>query len=407
MTTLAPTTIGLTTPFVSTFAPTTPPPLDIDADPIIIEVRVRSYFTYFPPAAINPALNSIASLTPLEIEIEITGEMLHQWIEGTPIEIEIELEEEDVEALMGEVIDLLPIEISINVFSGYFILERPKCNWVKWSKVGVIDFTIDESNVAGERPLDWPGCVYKILKLGKSLAVYGENGVSILTPVENAYGMQTIYRIGLISLDAAAGTEEAHFFIDVSGRLFKLSSEGLQDLGYTEFFEGMVNLVMSIDPVKQLLYICDGVKGFVYNMKDGGLGVGPTNITGIGVRGSNYYVTAPDTIEMPLFEICTDIYDMGTRKPKTIQLVEVGTDLTEHLELLIEYRIDNRSPFKESEWHLVNPDGIAYCPCYGVEFRFRIRSFIHEWFKIDRLKINGVIHNVSHRDYLSMTLQQL
>ncbi len=213
--------------------------------------------------------------------------------------------------------------------------------------------------------------------------------------------------MGILGKSAAVGTDTEHFFIDVSGKLFTLSSGGLERLGYSEFLSQMTDSVMSLDSVKNLLYICDGTYGFIYSTKDKSFGSGPVDLTGIDSRGSTRYVVSPSSLIIPKFDICTGIYDMGTRKSKNIHSVEIATKLSEHLELLIKYRISNRESFRDSPWFFVNPDGIAYSPCYGIEFKFRIRSFILEQFQIDRLKINGSIHNFSHRDYLAATRQSL
>jgi len=55
-------------------------------------------------------------------------------------------------------------------------------NWVAWSDIGSLNFTLGKSNVQGKRPLDWKGWVYRVLKLNGKPVVYGENGVSLLKP---------------------------------------------------------------------------------------------------------------------------------------------------------------------------------------------------------------------------------
>ena len=287
------------------------------------------------------------------------------------------------------------------------ILEMVRNNRVKWSKIGYLDFTIDESNVANEQSLKWYGSVYRILKLGDFLVAYGEDGITALAPKDVAYGMREISYTGILGKSAAIGTDIEHFFIDVSGKLFRFTPDKLEELGYSEFLSQMTDPVMFLDSVKNLLYICDGIYGFIYSTRDGSFGSGPINLTGIDSRGNTKYAVSASSLITPKFDVCTDIYDMGTRKPKNIHSVEIATNLSEHLELLIKYRTSNREEFRNSPWFLVNPDGIVYSPCYGIEFKFRIRSFILEQFQIDRLKINGSIHNFSHRDYLAMTKQSL
>ena len=108
---------------------------------------------------------------------------------------------------------------------------------------------------------------------------------------------------------------------------------------------------------------------------------------------------SPGEVEIPAFEICTDIYDLGTRKFKTIRSVEVGTDLTENMEASIDYRVSNKIPFSNIGWHPVTLEGVAHMVCYGLEFRFRLRVQNYEYFEIDYLKLNGLIHNYSYTEH--------
>ena len=85
-------------------------------------------------------------------------------------------------------------------------------SWVKWSDIGVLDFEIKKSNVAGERPLDWPGTIYDLIKHGSTIMCYGSNGVSILNPAGKFYGLTTINRVGVKNRNAVCGNDFIHFF---------------------------------------------------------------------------------------------------------------------------------------------------------------------------------------------------
>jgi len=122
-----------------------------------------------------------------------------------------------------------------------------KKNWLKWSDVGSVNFTIGRSNVAGERPLDWNGFIYSVKKLRNKVVAYGENGVSFLTPAGGAYGLDTIYRVGLKGKHAVTGDDSKHFFVDNSGQLWKVSAE-LELLDYSEYLSSLnASIVMSYD----------------------------------------------------------------------------------------------------------------------------------------------------------------
>ena len=55
---------------------------------------------------------------------------------------------------------LLTLTLSLLPSDTYIpFAEAVKANWVKWSDIGYLDFTVGKDNVAGERPLDWNGFV--------------------------------------------------------------------------------------------------------------------------------------------------------------------------------------------------------------------------------------------------------
>jgi len=332
---------------------------------------------------------------PIELEIEILGQQLNVVIDAGPIEVEMEVLGGYVPSIT---VDAGSIEVTISLHSYGITVGGRKCNWIKWSKIGHLDFTIDESNVAGERPLDWSGCVNEVLKLGNTPVVYGENGVTICNVSGVHYGIRTIHRIGMLNKGTVVGTEDVHYFIDKTKRMYKLSQEGLRLLDYSEFLELLNNPIMTLDVETGIIYICDGVTGFVYSTNSESFGSGPINVTGIGTKSGSLYVVATDEIVVPKFNICTDIYDLGTRKPKTIQWIEVGTELTDTLHAMIEARISNKGGFIKSKWVLVNPSGIAYIPCYGVEFKFHLKSHIYEYLELDYLKVVGVVHGTGYLD---------
>jgi hypothetical protein len=204
--------------------------------------------------------------------------------------------------------------------------------------------------------------------------------------------MDTIYRIGLKNKGAFAGSDNQHFFVDTLGQLFQIDSK-FTKLDYSEFLSGMGTVILTLDVEKNLLYICDGLKGYIYGINSNSFGEGPANVTGIGTQSNVLYVVSHDPIVTPKFEICTDIYDLGTRTPKTIREIEVGSNMTEFLYASVDYRNSYKDDFKQIGWFLVNPDGRAHPKCYGSEFRFRFKSTFYEYFEIDYLKIKGHMHS--------------
>ena len=373
--------------------------ITIFAEPIEIIVTQRpSVFSSWPAADRDPALDQTFDCHGsdqygnwdqgvLDLAVSLEGSWLNLTIFADPIEISVSPEGSYVGGIL---IDSDPIDIAVSIHSYGAIVEMIKNSWLKWSDIGHLDFTIDKTNVAGERPLDWRGWIYAIKKLGNKVIAYGENGVSALIPSGNAYGLNTIYRIGLKSKQAVAGDESTHYFIDNKGQLWSLG-EGLAKLDYSEYLSALGSPVLSWDAANSLLYICDGILGFIYSADSGSLGGGPVNITGIDSQGGNLYVVSSGVIAIPIFKICTDILDAGTRRGKNIHFLEIGTDLAGTLQAAIDYRLDQAADFITTPWQAVDRRGIIYIPCHTKEFRIRVKMDSYEYAELDYITVNGEI----------------
>lgn len=373
----------------------------ITADPIELVLSARYILSRWPAATRDPDLDSIFYCDYTDVHgnkdagipvvtVTVLGTWLNVDLVADPITITL--------TQLGDypgtfTIDADAIEIAITIPTGDsdICTQGLKSNWVAWSNIGQMDFTIGRDNVAGERPMDWKGWVYCVKKLGGRVVSYGENGVSLLPPSSVAWGMQTIYRVGLKSKLAVAGDENIHFFIDNKDQLFSLS-DGLQKLDYSEYLSVLTSPVLMYEIESGLLYICDGTYGFVYSHADKSLGEGPVNLTGIAPQGGTLYVAAPANITIPAFEICTDIYDLGSRNCKTIQSVEFGTDLDQTLYGSIDHRKNTGDDFLQSPWKEVHENGVLWQTVFGREFRFWLKTEEWEFFELDYIKVNGVRH---------------
>ena len=381
--------------------------INVAADPMVLTTSFKMpILSHTPPAPRNPELDQTIDLsyemdsgdgvtytTPfiLGITCTILGTWKNVGVSADNV-LNITL---SISALYykGSVWEVDPLEITLGAEEPWAYTERPRRNWVKWSNIGSLDFTIWKDNIAGERPMDWKGWAYAILKRGNMVVVYGENGVSILSPAGNAWGLKTIHRIGLKGRGAVCGNDKEHYFVDAEGRLCKVGDE-LEVLDYSEYLSTLSSrLRMSWDEENQLSYICDGEYGYIYSPKDKSLGEGPVNITGLGYQGGALHIAASSTISTPVFEITTDIYDFGTRRAKTIRNVQLGTDMTQTLSVAIDYRRDKSADWSTTEWRTVNAEGVAYITCYGNEFRIKVKSSAYEYFELDYINVQGAVHD--------------
>ncbi len=371
--------------------------------PITVTTKQRGNISHFPTAVRNTALDTVyncksvnnAGITQsiLSVTFSISSPVISVSHIVDPMDMTIDFLGDFIEGefFTGSVTgDTAIIDLVVTIGSPDIITEAGKSNWVKWSKIGYLDFTVGRDNVAGERPLDWSGWVYQIKKLGDKVVVYGQNGVSFLVPRGNAFGLNTIYRIGLKGQQAVTGDDTKHFFIDNAGSLWKVS-DSMKKLDYAEYLSNLNSaVVMSYDALNNLVYICDGVLGFVLDVATESLGECAANITGIGYKSGVQHVVASSTIVTDAFEICTDISDLGTRAGKTIFSLEFGTDLTTGLYTAVDWRRDKAGSFTQTPWYTVSAQGRAFVIAYGREFRFRAKTTSYEYLELDYIKVNGV-----------------
>jgi hypothetical protein len=389
--------------------------INFSASPLTLDLFIKMpIMSHTPAADRNPELDQEIDLGTAidsgdgitydypfipELEITVLGTWLNVGISDSCIDLGI-VTSVSFTFYKGQVFepDSVP-EISIEVSEPFFYTDTLRKNWVKWSNIGSLNFDIWKDNVAGERPVDWKGWTYAIKKLANKVVVYGQNGISLLTPVNNFWGMSTVSRVGLLQRGAVCGNDFVHFFIDKKGRLCRLD-EQTEMLGYEEYLASLgPSLVMSYDEYNQLIYICDGNVGYVYSTRSKSLGEGPENITGAGYQDGTLYLTASETtVTIEPFEICTDIYDFGSRKNKSVVDIDVGTNVSQTLYAAIDYRLSEAASFASTPWVRVNPNGKASLPCFGVEFRFKFKVLAYEQFDLDYLRVNGVVHNYSYLD---------
>ena len=307
----------------------------------------------------------------------INGESISLYVDSAGIFIEA--------LLLSSNVNNLYIKSEADIYS---LVSRR--NWVKWANIDSLDFTVDLSNIAGERPMDWSGLVYKIIKLGTNIAVYGANGVSLLIPHDVSFGMTTISRVGVLNRNAVAGDEFSHYFIDSLNDLYKFEGK-LEKLGYAEYLSKLTDPVITYDNANKMLYICDGVYGYVYSTDAQSFGEGPNNISGIGYQDQLLYIASPLPINIPTFELWTDIIDFGTRDAKTLHSVEIGIDLTEDIWVSIEFRMNKSQNFIRIPWKRIGPNGVCHIFCHGVEFRIGLKVNNYEYFELDSIAIEGRI----------------
>jgi hypothetical protein len=268
-------------------------------------------------------------------------------------------------------------------------ISTGKLGWVWTSRIGALDFDQHASGETWRSPMPYSGLIHQIRKLGNGVIVYGERGITRLTPSGVQWGRTDLHKIGIISKNAATGTDDVHYFVDRFGMLYRLKpGEMPEKMDFTNLMSTLTSdTVMSYDERKKIVYITDNVLGFA--LTEDGLGKCPVNISGVGWKDGSFYVVAPAAITNSPFEITTDIIDFGVRTEKTISYIELNIDLSADIYVMIESRWNKDDSWTESDWRRVDNYGRASFCETGTEFRINIKLTTYEAIRLDDIQVRG------------------
>ena len=227
-----------------------------------------------------------------------------------------------------------------------------------------------------------------MLKLDKNVIAYGSGGITLAYPVTEPYptfGFKTVLNVGIKNKTAVTGDEFVHFFIDILGCLYTLTSKGLERLGYEEFLSPLVNPVLLWDAVERRLHISSEDKGYIFN--EGSLTNGYTNLTGLYRTNTDLKAISPDTIIANAVEVVTDIIDFKRRGLKSIESIQFDVDAEIEIYTSVDYRYSKDEDFKTTNWTLLNNAGVAHLRIAGTEFRFRCKGIKFGTFNLSWIKV--------------------
>lgn len=161
----------------------------------------------------------------------------------------------------------------------------------------------------------------------------------------------------------------------------------------------MATPVMCHDEVEDLIYICNGTYGFVFNSTENSMGQGPINLTGIGYHeGQSYFMATTTTLAAMGFEVGIDTIDMGNRNFKTITDVEIGVDSTSTFQIGISFKNGISPTFIGPVWFNVTPEGRCFPNCWGKDHRIYVKTTPLDQFKLSYIKVEGQIADFNPLD---------
>lgn len=255
-------------------------------------------------------------------------------------------------------------------------------------------------NDLGFMPMPWPGDVYNMKPLGKSIIIYGEKGIAALNLVSDpiaTFGLSEISNRGIMCRGAVGGNESRHIFVDSAGYLCSLSSqEGLQVLDYHEFFESMTDeeVVITYNERRNEFYICGKTEGYVLANK--GLGSMHQLVNSL-VLTEDQIGISRDLADVSAV-IVSNTLDLGTGI-NTITSIELGGGVDTNVQACVDYRFDRGNDFVRSALVPMNAEGWARMAVSGIDLRvvliaedysgFNPDDVIVKWKTTDKRNIRG------------------
>jgi len=387
-TTLAPTTLAPTTLAPTTLTPTTTPPTSL------APTTTLTTLTPTTPSPRNPLNDKTFNCKAdnyagvLFVDTYIEGVAASPSYGLTDLELVVETTiSGNVPTSALYILEDLALIVDTYI-TGWAVANDERSNWVGWSKIGEADFTIDMVNDAGFKTLEWSGYIYNVLKLDKNIVIYGSGGITLAFPVSEpiaTFGFKPLLNIGIKNKTAVTGDEFVHFFIDTLGHLYKLSSEGLEKLGYEEFLLPLINPVLTWDAAERRLYISSASVGYIFN--EGSLTGGYTNLTGLYRIKDNIEAISPETVIADAVELVTDIIDFRRRGMKSIESLQFDVTSDVDIYVAIDYRYRKNEEFQTTNWSPLNDSGVAHIRASGTEFRIRCKGLKYGTFDLSYISV--------------------
>jgi len=279
-------------------------------------------------------------------------------------------------------------------------------NFVLWSPIGSYmlalyvppddPVSLMRQNQFGFLPMSWQGTVYDIRPLGDRLMVYGENGIAVMTPVQepiSTFGREDLMGIGVAGRGAVGGDGDMHVFIDAEGDLWQITKDlALSRLGYAEYLADFIGqeISISLDQQRREFYICGEASNddkLSYVLTPSGLGTSRQQITSmVAAEGTLYGVWADDS--GTVVTAVSDEVDFRYRDMKTVTTIEVGIKTAQDVHVQAYYCNDATDVWTGDGWVLVNTEGFARVQITALKFRIGVKVASYAALELDYVTVH-------------------
>jgi len=251
-------------------------------------------------------------------------------------------------------------------------------NYVAWSDIGSAEFYPGLKNEAGYAPMSWNGAVLRVMELGDMVAVYGENGISLLKPAQQMMGIKELNLPGIPTASCVGGCSNSHVFVDYAGDLWLLGPDGKpKNLGYQEYMTELDagEIVISHNRQQDEYYISDGSLSFVLGKN--GLCRTHQLVSSCAFDEGVLYGTYESDGDTGAY-VTTDVLDFSQRAFKTLEILSFQCSSASDMWGRVDWRSDVRGSFQSSSWLWVNPTGFITPMITAHDFRlaFKAESYV-------------------------------
>jgi len=232
--------------------------------------------------------------------------------------------------------------------------------------------------------------VLRLLPMDDFVIVYTEDGIFRMpfTVDPPMYGVQRLTEACLYRRESVAGDEMQQVFLDTTGRLFRVTDEGAQLLGYQSVFLPFVlggeTVCITYDHVRNDFYITAADRYFLLTPQ----GLTETNRGVLTVR--RHYdgllgILGPmDSLEGA---IVSDPIDLGVPDMKTLHSVRIASSgASVQPSVTLSGRMDPAGTWRDRTKEL-DATGLAINPVTGREIKFAVNSTNVENWKVTSLSM--------------------
>jgi hypothetical protein len=224
------------------------------------------------------------------------------------------------------------------------------------------------------------------MELGDLVAVYGENGVSLLKPTKQYMAIKELDLPGIPVAGAVGGSNRGHVFVDYGGDLWMMGPDGKpNNLGYSEYIQEMdaAELVVSYNPHQNEYYISDGTTSYVLGKN--GLCQTHQLVSSCCFDNGVLYGTYESDNDVSGL-VVTDVLDFGQRAFKTLATLSAGCSSASDMWISLYWRSDVRGSFSQSAWQWVNPTGFTTPMITAHDFKLAFKADDYTDAKLSYLK---------------------